>query len=161
MKYTYIAAFALMLTFAAPSFAQATAADKETSGALEALTNYVNAHATGDAAFARKAFHTEGTMLWMAPDGKFMSESFDAFIKRAFTGKFAPDEDKRKAGRKIESVEVSGNAGRGKIILDYPSVRFVDYMTLLKINGEWKIVSKTFYAERKAAPVSDAPKTTP
>jgi hypothetical protein len=34
-------------------------------------------------------------------------------------------------------------------------------MTLLKINGEWKIVSKVFYAERKAAPVVDAAKPTP
>jgi hypothetical protein len=161
MKHTFLAVVVLTLVFAVPSFAQATAADQETSGALEALTNYVNAHATGDPAFARKAFHTEGNMLWIAADGKYMSETFDAFIKRAFTGKPAADEDKRKAGRKIESVEVSGNAGRGKIILDYPNVRFVDYMTLLKINGEWKIVSKVFYAERKAAPVVDAAKPTP
>ncbi|MFN2412266.1 MAG: nuclear transport factor 2 family protein [Pyrinomonadaceae bacterium] len=51
----------------------------------------------------------------------------------------------------MESVEVSGNAARPKIILDYPTVRFVDYMTLLKINGEWKIVSKVFHAEPKQA----------
>jgi hypothetical protein len=62
-------------------------------------------------------------------------------------GKPAPDEDKRK--RWIESVEVSGSAAVGKIILDYPTVKFVDYMTLLKIDGEWKIVNKSFYAEPK------------
>ncbi|MFN2412265.1 MAG: nuclear transport factor 2 family protein [Pyrinomonadaceae bacterium] len=60
----------------------------ETDEARIPLENYIKAHATGDAAFARKAFHTEGNMVWMR-DGKYNSETFDAFITRAFTGKAA------------------------------------------------------------------------
>ena len=60
----------------------------------------------------------------------------------------AADEAGRK--RAIESVDVAGTAASARIVLDYPTVRFVDYMTLLKIDGEWKIVSKVFYAEPKA-----------
>ena len=63
------------------------------------------------------------------------------------TGKPAADEKDRK--RSIESVDVAGNAAVAKVILDYPNVRFVDYFTLLKINGEWKIVNKSFYADPK------------
>ncbi|MFM9904417.1 MAG: nuclear transport factor 2 family protein [Pyrinomonadaceae bacterium] len=114
------------------------------------LENYLKAHATGNAAFARKAFHTEGMMIYIK-DGKYTSETFDAFIKRAFTGKPAVDEEKRKDKRTIESIDISGNAANAKIVLDYPKVTFVDYMTLLRIDGEWKIVSKVFYAEPKAA----------
>jgi hypothetical protein len=112
------------------------------------LENYIKAHATGDAESARKAFHTEGNMLWMR-DGKYASETFDAFITRAFTGKAAADEEKRKDHRTIEAIDVNGNAAAARIVLDYPAVKFVDYMTLLKIDGEWKIVSKVFYAEPK------------
>lgn len=112
------------------------------------LENYIKAHATGDPEYARKAFHTDGNMTFIR-DGKFTSETFDAFIKRAFTGKPAADEDKRKAGRKIEAIDVNGSAAVAKIVLDYPNVRFVDYMTLLKIGDEWKIVNKSFYAEPK------------
>jgi len=36
-----------------------------------------------------------------------------------------------------------------KIVLDYPAVKFTDYMTLLKIDDEWKIINKTFYDEPK------------
>lgn len=36
-----------------------------------------------------------------------------------------------------------------KIVLDYPTARLVDYMSLLKIDGDWKIVTKIFYAEPK------------
>lgn len=87
-------------------------------------------------------------MIWIR-DGKYSSGKFDAFITRAFTGKPAADEEKRKSNRVIESIDVSGNAANAKIVLDYPAVKFVDYMTLLKINGESKIVSKVFYAEQK------------
>ncbi len=113
------------------------------------LENYIKAHATGDPAYARKAFHTQGNMIWIK-DGGYSIESFDHFITRAFTGKPAADEAERKKGRKIESIDVTGNAAVAKIVLDYPTIKFVDYMTLLKIGGEWKIVNKSYYAETKA-----------
>lgn len=112
------------------------------------LENYIKAHATGDPEYARAAFHTEGNLIWIR-DGKYSVETFDSFIRRAFTGKPAADEEKRKDGRKIESIDLAGNAAVARIVLDYPAVKFVDYMTLLKINGEWKIVNKSFYAESK------------
>jgi hypothetical protein len=36
-----------------------------------------------------------------------------------------------------------------KVVLDYPTVSFADHMSLLKINGQWKIVSKSFHAVTK------------
>jgi hypothetical protein len=143
MKKTFIL-FAILLFSLASVFAQ----DPEKAAVRVPLENYIKAHATGDPEHARKAFHTEGNMTFIR-EGKFTSETFDSFIKRAFTGKPAADEDKRQGGRKIEAVDVNGNAAVAKIVLDYPNVRFVDYMTLLKINGEWKIVNKSFYAEPK------------
>lgn len=124
----------------------ASAQESEKAAVRVPLENYIKAHATGDPEYARKAFHTEGNMIWIR-DGKYSIESFDSFIKRAFTGKPAADEDKRKDGRRIEAIDVNGNAAVAKIVLDYPAVKFIDYMTLLKINGEWKIVNKSFYAE--------------
>ena len=114
------------------------------------LENYIKAHATGDPEYARKAFYKEGNMIWVR-DGKYTVESFDAFIKRAFTGKPAADEEQRKDHRRIEAIDITGNAAVAKIVLDYPTVKFVDYMTLLKFDGEWKIINKSFYAEPKKA----------
>ena len=112
------------------------------------LENYIKAHATGDPEYARKAFHTEGNLIWIR-DGKYTTRSFAEFIA-GFNGKAAADEDKRK--RSIDAVDIVGNAAVARITLDYPTVKFVDYMTLLKINGEWKIVNKSFYAEPKQPP---------
>ena len=111
------------------------------------LENYLKGHATGDGEFMKKAFHTEGNLIFVR-DGKYTTRSFADYIA-GMSGKPAADEDKRK--RWIESVHVVGNAAIAVIILDYPTVKFTDYMSLLKFNGEWKIVNKSFFAEPKPA----------
>jgi hypothetical protein len=123
--------------------------DLETAAVRVPLENYLKGHATGNAEFMRKAFHTEGKLIFVR-DGKYTTRTFDEYIAGMKDGKPAPDEAQRK--RWIESIDVAGNAATGKIILDYPNVKFVDYMTLLKIDGEWKIVNKSFYAEPKEKP---------
>jgi hypothetical protein len=145
MKKTIIL-FAIMLCCLTAAIAQSA----EKDAVRVPLENYIKAHATGDPEFARKAFHTEGNLIWIR-DGKYTTRSFAEFIA-GFNGKPAPDEDKRK--RAIESVDIAGNAAVARIVLDYPTVKFVDYMTLLKINGEWKIVNKSFYAEPKQQPAA-------
>jgi hypothetical protein len=120
-------------------------ADLENAAARVPLENYLKGHATGNPEFMRKAFHTEGKLIFVR-DGKYTTRTFEEYIG-GMNGKAAEDEAKRK--RWIESLEISGNAGVGKIILDYPTLKFVDYMTLLKIDGEWKIVNKSFHAEPK------------
>ena len=116
---------------------------------LVPLENYIKGHATGNGEFMRKAFHTEGNLIFIR-DGNYTTRTFADYIS-GFSGKPASDEANRK--RSIEAIDVSGNAAVAKIVLDYPTTRFVDYMSLLKIDGEWKIVTKIFYAEPKAKPV--------
>lgn len=137
----------LSVAFVLCVFASSAAAQTDEKEAVKVpLNNYIKAQATGDQEAARKAFHTDGNLIWIK-DGKYTTRSFAEFVA-GFNGKPAADEDKRK--RAIESIDVAGNAASARIVLDYPTVRFVDYMSLLKIDGEWKIVSKVFYAEPKA-----------
>lgn len=124
------------------------AASPEEAAARVPLENYLNGHATGDGEHFKKAFHPEARLFWYR-DGKLMTRTSAEYIAGA-SGKPAADEAQRK--RWIESVKVTGNAGFGVVVLDYPQTRFVDYMSLLKVDGEWKIVNKTFYAEPKAKP---------
>ena len=112
------------------------------------LENYLKGHATGDAEFMKKAFHTEGKLIFIR-EGKYATRTFEEYIN-GMSGKPAEDEAQRK--RWIESINIAGNSAVAKIILDYPNTKFVDYMTLLKIDGEWKIVNKSFYAEPKQKP---------
>ena len=126
----------------------ANSTQSEATAARVPLDNYIQGHATGNGDFMRKAFHTEAKVMAFR-DGKMMNMTSEEFASR-FTGKPAADEAQRK--RRIESVEITGNAGVGKIVLEYPTVTYTDYMSLLKVDGEWKIVNKVFYAEAKAKP---------
>jgi Putative lumazine-binding len=123
----------------------AAAQEKETESAKVPLNDYLQAHATGNPDFARKAFYKDARIIAFR-DGKLTNLSVEEFAK-LFNGKPAEDEAKRK--RAIESLDVRGSAAIAKIVLDYPTVRFVDYMSLLKIDGEWKIVNKAFFAQSR------------
>lgn len=138
--------FLLALALCSISAVHAQHPDKE--AVRIPLDAYLKGHATGDPEQFKRAFHTEGNLIFMR-DGKYTTRSFAEYIAGA-SGKPAPDEDKRK--RWIESVHVVGNAAMAVIILDYPTVKFTDYMSLLKIGGEWKIINKSFYAEPKVMP---------
>lgn len=130
-------------------FAGVSAAQHPDAEAVKVpLENYLKGHATGDGEYFKKAFHTEGVMMFMR-DGKYTTRTFAEYIAGA-SGKPAADESKRK--RWIDSVHVVGNAAMAVIILDYPTAKFTDYMSLLKVDGEWKIVNKSFYAEPKVMP---------
>lgn len=115
----------------------------ESEAAKLPLNNYLQGQITGNPEFIRQAFYKDARIMSYR-DGKFTNLSVEEFASR-FTGKPADDEAKRK--RSIESLEISGTAAVAKIILDYPTIKFTDHMTLLKIDGNWKIVNKAFFAE--------------
>lgn len=117
----------------------------EEAAVRAAIENYFLGHATGNGDYFRKVFHPDSKLFWIK-DGKLTQLTSDEYISRA-SGKPPDDEAQRK--RSILSVDITGNAAVVKVLLDYPSARLTDYMSMLKIDGEWKIVNKTFVAEPK------------
>ena len=118
--------FALLLSLSFGVYAQ----DSEKAAVRLSLENYIKGHETGEAEYMRKAFHAEGNLIFIR-DGKYTTRSFAEYIA-GMPGKPAADEAKRK--RAIESIDIAGNAAIARIVLDYPAVKFTDYMTLLKID---------------------------
>lgn len=109
------------------------------------LESYLRGHATGDRAAFAEAFHADA-QLWGTRNGTLMRVSGQDYVARA-SGRPAADEGQRR--RWIESVDVAGDTAYAKIILDYPTVRFTDWMTLMKVEGRWVIVNKAYLAEPK------------
>jgi hypothetical protein len=68
-------------------------------------------------------------------------------LEHYLAGHATADEAQRK--RRIVSVDVSGDAAQAKVELDYPTTFFTDYFNLLKVDGKWMIVNKTFHARPK------------
>ena len=116
-------------------------AQPDEAGARACLENYMS----GDGERVEKAFHPSATMKYIdAATGEFKDVPIADYIARVKA-------NTTKSERKIEivSVNVEGNAASGKIKIETDKVILYDYMNLLKINGEWKIVSKIFSRENK------------
>jgi hypothetical protein len=135
----------VLLLAAAPLFAQGPSAGSEDAAVRAAIEHYMRGHATGDGANHRKVFHPESKLFFIR-EGKFSSRTSEEYIAGA-PGKPAADEAQRQ--RRIDWIDVTGDAAVAKLTLLYPEVTFTDYMSLLKIDGEWKIVNKTFHADRR------------
>jgi hypothetical protein len=110
-----------------------------------AIDHYLQGHATGDGAHFRLVFHPD-SKLYFNREGKFTTRTAEEYISGA-AGKPAADEAQRK--RRIVSVDVTGDAAQAKVELDYPTALVTDYFNLLKVDGKWMIVNKTFHANPK------------
>jgi hypothetical protein len=139
-----LAAAVVLVSGGLTAFSTQTADEREVRAALE---HYLAGHATGDGAHFKMVFHPD-SKLYFNRDGQFSTRTSAEYIAGA-SGKPAADEAQRK--RRIASVDVTGDAAMAKVELDYPTVFFTDYFNLLKVDGKWLIVNKTFHARRKGA----------
>jgi hypothetical protein len=97
---------------------------------------------TSDTATAHKAFHPVAVM-YSVRDGKLAERTIPDWLG-VIAGR-APNPPKPdRHPRRVEMVDVSGNAAVAKLRLDYPDGTITDYMSLLKVGGEWTIVGKIF-----------------
>jgi hypothetical protein len=139
-----VAVVALLFAACTPALAQGS----EEAAVRAAIEHYFQGHATGQGEHYRKVFHPDAKLFFIR-DGKLTQWTSEEYISRA-SGKPAADEAQRK--RRIDSIDIAGNAAFVKLTLDYPNVVFTDYMSMLKIDGQWKIVNKTFHSQPRPAP---------
>jgi len=145
LRHGRYAALAAALIIAGGAWVSAPSEDE--AAVRAALQHYIQGHATGDPAHMRLAFHPAARLFWSSAD-TLATRTSEEYVAR-MPGKPAADEGTGVRKRRIEIVDVTGNAAVGKIVLDYPDAHIVDYMSLLKTNGEWKIINKIFMTEMK------------
>jgi hypothetical protein len=140
-----LATLSLSGTGSAQTVDQTGATDAEREAAMEPLRTYVKAHETGNGTFILEAFHKDAELVGSI-NGNLVVLSAKQYAG-SFSGKPEKDEADRK--RKIELLDLQNDAGIGKVTLDYPGVFFIDYMQLVKVDGKWVIVNKSFYGDRR------------
>lgn len=137
MKYAYL------LIALAPAVVAAQSNDE--AGIRKAIGYYFAGHATGVADTMAKAFHPDAELKFIR-NGTYTRRPLADYLA-GFSGSPAADEARRV--RRIVSIDIAGTAAEAKLALDYPTALITDYMQLLKINGEWKIVHKIFHTAPK------------
>ena len=121
------------LVLSATGMAQNNADEQAVRACLE---NYMS----GDGDKLEKAFHPSATMKYIdAQNGEFKDVPIADYISRV---KANPGKQDRKI--EIVALNIEGNAANGKIKIETDKAILYDYMNMLKVNGEWKIVSKIF-----------------
>lgn len=133
MKRILLTLFAVVLAFSA------VAQQSDEEMVRTTLNYYLEGGTNNDFQTLEKAFHVDATMKYIASDG-YREVNAISFFRDGM--KPGPKQDRETI---IESVDISGNAAHAKLVIKYKNFSFIDYMNLLKIDGEWKIVSKIFY----------------
>jgi hypothetical protein len=146
----------LLLTSAA-ALLVAGAADLSARWADEAAVRravqyYFDGGKNRDSVTLKKAFHPEARMLY-ARDGKLVVVPIAEYITRVTSEPLKPGEvDSTK--RRVTSVDVFGDAATARLELERPDMMITDYMSLLKVDGQWVIVNKIFSRQPRREHVS-------
>jgi len=93
----------------------------------------------------QEAFHPEARLIGYRGDN-FTVTSFADWSTATSKG---DKRDKSKFENNLLDVEVKGNTALAKTELFWPGIYYYDFLTLIKIDGEWKIVHKTWYEEKR------------
>jgi len=102
--------------------------------------SYVEGMISADENALRVAFHPsasiignyQGAVEWLSVDG-FIAEVLAV-------GASTPTED----AWEVVAVDITGDAALAKTTCAYAGAEFTDYLSLLKIEGHWKIVAKLY-----------------
>lgn len=141
MKRSAIQICILIFAFAITAFI----AKAQTQGDEELVKQCLENYMSGDGNRVEKAFDASATMKYIdAATGEFKDVAIAEYIARVKA-------NTNKTERKIEIVysAIEGTAAQARIRIETDKFIIFDCMNLLKIKGEWKIVSKIFSRKNK------------
>ena len=118
----------------------ATATDRE--AITEVMHLYMDGAADGDVSKLEAAFHEQA---WMFGEmgGQRLDMPIKEFFGLAVANPLKTDDNFR---ARLVDVQQTGDAATAVVAEDgaWGTVSFVDYFTLARVDGDWKIVNKTF-----------------
>ena len=106
----------------------------------ETVRRYVEGGRSGRTEEMKAAFHPDATIF-----GYIGAELFGGPIQKLFDWN---DQNGPAAGlqSRLASVDIADTIATARLELDnWTGHKFTDMFTLLKVGGEWKIISKVFY----------------
>ncbi|WP_298421011.1 nuclear transport factor 2 family protein [uncultured Kordia sp.] len=107
------------------------------------VSYYLDGGTNNDFETVKKAFHEKAMMKFVTKDG-YKEVNAIEFFKRVI--KPGPKQNRKTS---IQSITIDGNIAVAKLEIEYPTFFFIDQMSLLKINGIWKVVNKIYYRKNK------------
>lgn len=107
---------------------------------VSVVTKYTEGCKKGDTVLMREAFD-KGAVMY----GYLNGQLYDGSIDNLYGAVDALGGDEA-AKTRIDVLEIQGTAATVRVTLeDWHQVAFTDFHSLLKIDGQWKIVAKVFH----------------
>jgi len=134
-----LAAHAALLT------AQAASPSADERAVRQVVESYLHGLKFNDVASLKQAFWPEARLFFVDRNGHLgqltQAEWYAGFVASA---------GKEEQGElRIVAVEVTRDIASVKVVEEYPQSRYIDYLSLVKFDGAWRIVNKVYTAERK------------
>ena len=106
----------------------------------ETIQRYVEGGRSGRGTDMKPAFHPDATIF-----GYIGADLFAGPIQKLFDWNDGNGPATQLDAR-ISGIDITGTIATARLELDnWTGHRFTDMFTLLKVDGEWKIISKVFY----------------
>jgi hypothetical protein len=125
------------------AFGEAADGNPEETAVRETVQHYLHGLKFNDVDSLKLAFYPEAKLLWIKKDKQLGQLTQEQWYKG-----FASNAGQEEKGElKITSVDITGNAASVKVEEFYEKAKYTDYLSLLKLEGGWKIVNKIYVAE--------------
>ena len=109
---------------------------------VRVLEQYNAGGARADSSIMRPAFNVQATIFGIDGDGKLAGGPIEGLFATIDTA-FRPSPEAQAA---IVRIDIVGTAASARVDTDNISgYRFTDFFNLLKVDGEWTIVSKIYH----------------
>ncbi len=109
-----------------------------------ALRDYFDGIYTGDVDRLAHVFHPNAR-LYSATEGPLVDMSLADYLELV-AGREAPAASSQRRYDRVVAIDQSGpDTALAKVELGIPPKYFTDYLSLLRIDGRWRIISKTFH----------------
>ncbi len=135
---------AICALWAAALIAQAPGGSAE-SRVRATVDTYLYGLQHNDVASLRKAFWPEARLFFLKKD-KSLGQLTQAEWYKGFEASAGKEEQ---GDLKIVAVDITGPGASVKVEELYPGSKYTDYLSLLEIQGEWKIVGKIYVVEKR------------
>ncbi|MEO8451285.1 MAG: nuclear transport factor 2 family protein [Gemmatimonadota bacterium] len=133
------------LTVPAVSRAQKASSSPDEAAVRQVVTTYLHGLKFNDVPSLEKAFWPDAKLFFVGTGGHLGQLSQAEWYKG-----FATSAGKEEEGDlKIVSVEVTRDIANVKVVEEYPTSRYTDYIALIRFDGAWRIVNKIYTAEKK------------
>lgn len=137
MKYLFSSLIVFLFSF--NLFAQSDNSKSEFDQITATLMDYIEGTANGEPDRVKRAFHKDLNLYHVAKD------SLVTWSGKGYTDRIKPGRKSNRIGR-IVAIDYENNAATAKVEIDMPGAKriYTDYFLLLKLEGRWQIVHKSF-----------------